>query len=444
MPRNDYEFLRSRIQPIKVLKENPKTKISLVYYEGNEGTAILRICKGRDLSDLCAALMKIRNINIAVLYDYAYFDGDTYILEEYISGDTLDELVQTQGVFSEKDTIRIIISVCNGLKELHSKKPPIIHNDIKMENIMVCADGGVKLFDFDAARTYKVGKDKNTRLLGTEEYAAPEHRGYGQSEPRTDIYSLGVTIHYMLTGCGLDSDHKMSYKGPLKTVIQKCIEIDYKKRYASVQHLMKDLENRLHPWKKVFKILSASGLSFLLLGAAIVFCNNLFSETLDAKEGENKEIQEIVQVELAQEYAENVGITTDIGVDDTLENESGEVIAEDEKAVEDAELGQKVVLKETFEDDEEENKPDEVNSTNDDILEMQTASGKEEVSDGAPIEEKKMEIVGKVEGTLYSVVALNDGTILSLEHIGGDYVVHSSLGQSVILLKISIFLMGLN
>ena len=87
-------------------------------------------------------------------------------------------------------------------------QPPVIHNDINTSNIMICDDNRVKLFDFDISRTYKKEASKNTELFGTEEYASPEHYGYGQSEPRTDIYSLGVTMHRMLCGEYLSGNRK--------------------------------------------------------------------------------------------------------------------------------------------------------------------------------------------------------------------------------------------
>ena len=103
--------------------------------------------------------------------------------------------------------------------------PKIIRNDINPTNIKIRPDGTVKLFDFDISRLYKKGQSQNTVLFGTEEFAAPEHYGYGQSEPRTDIYCLGVTMHKMLTGKVLSSEHQSTYTGKLKKIINKCLVI---------------------------------------------------------------------------------------------------------------------------------------------------------------------------------------------------------------------------
>ena len=82
--------------------------------------------------------------------------------------------------------------MCDGLKELHEQK--IIHRDIKPSNMILQADGRIRLIDFDAARIFKDNKATDTELLGTKDYAPPEQYGFGQTDPRSDIYSLGVTI----------------------------------------------------------------------------------------------------------------------------------------------------------------------------------------------------------------------------------------------------------
>ena len=273
---NDYktEFFMSQIQYLHDIRENEKIKISLVYYEGIQGPCVLKICKNCDLSEICEKLMEIRHPNVAVVYDYLYTNGNTYIIEEFMDGSTLHECISINGVFKEKDTSKIIIDVCKGLEVLHSQKPPIVHNDINTANIMIKEDGSIKVFDFDISRTYKSGVGKNTRLLGTEEYAAPEHYGYGQSEPRTDIYSLGVTMHEMLTGGQLTQEHKMTYKGKLKKIIKKCIEVDPKKRYLSAKQVRKDLERNRSIVVKLLKCILSVMLIILFVIAVDIFKSN--------------------------------------------------------------------------------------------------------------------------------------------------------------------------
>ncbi|MBE6728538.1 MAG: hypothetical protein E7562_07845 [Ruminococcaceae bacterium] len=271
-----YEFLMSQIKHICDIKESEKTKLSVVFYEPINSSCILRVCKGRDLTEVYSRLAEIRNPNTVVIYDFAYANGNTYIIEENLSGETVEKIMAEEGNFSEDETAKIVSCVCKGLSELHKMKPPVVHNDINISNIMIRDDHNVKLFDFDISRTYKKGAHQNTVLFGTEEYASPEHFGYGQSEPRTDIYCLGVTMHKMLTGKGLGDEHNVLYNGRLKGIINKCIEIDAKKRYASVDALKKALEKFLQRKKRIFQKIIAF-LCVALLITATVFVISLNS-----------------------------------------------------------------------------------------------------------------------------------------------------------------------
>ncbi len=267
-----YEFLMSQIRHIRDITETEKTKISLVFYEQLQAPCILKICKNRDLSGVYQILTEQKHPNIAVVYDYVYQEPDTYVLEEFLTGKTLSELLKEQGTFTEKETAQIVIEVCQGLEVLHSHRPPLVHNDIKTSNIMVREDGSVKLFDFDVARIYKAGAGRNTRLFGTEEYASPEHYGFGQSEPSSDVYTLGVTMHEMLTGQGLTDERKMTYTGKLKKIIQKCIAVDREKRYQNAAQLRRDLEKYLNRIRRMIRaaILCLCGAALLVMGGLLL------------------------------------------------------------------------------------------------------------------------------------------------------------------------------
>lgn len=278
-----FKFLMSQLTHVEDLKETEKTKISVVYYDVRKTSCILRICKKRNLSPVCEALRKIRNPNTVVVYDYVYENGDTYILEENVDGETVEEVLEREGVYSDQKAAIIAIEICKALEDLHRERPPIIHNDINPSNIKIREDGSVKLFDFDISRFYKKGQSQNTVLFGTEEYASPEHFGYGQSEPRTDIYSLGVTMHKMLTGKGLSSEHKSIYDGKLKKIINSCLEIDPKNRYASVRALRKDLERFLSKKKRLSRNIFVS-LGIVMISFAVL----LYAGFLDAGNAENK------------------------------------------------------------------------------------------------------------------------------------------------------------
>lgn len=379
MSNFQYDFFMSQIEIIRDIKENEKIKISLVMYEGVQGPCIFKVCKNRNLSDVCEGLKTIRHPNVAVVYDYLYADGNTYIIEEYIEGSTLKELLLQNGCFSEKETVRIMCEICDGLEVLHRRKPPIVHNDINPSNIIIRNDNSVKIFDFDISRTYKEGVSKNTRLFGTEEYAAPEHYGYKQSEPRTDIYSLGVTMHEMLTGEQLDSQHKITYKGRLKKIIKKCTEVDSKNRYSSVTELKKALKkqfaNRL---KKI--LITAIVLLFLLLIGGL--------------------LSVIVELEDKTRQAAEVGIV----------QQSGNLLAS--------------------KDNSEETKKQ--NSLNEKSDQKQKEANKEEISSAeskSEVVSSKMATIAEISGTLESMVALDDGRMVYFETYSNYCYLKDSIGQ---------------
>ncbi len=182
-------------------------------------------------------------------------DHDTLVVEEYIQGDSLLERLEQERYLTEKETEQILITLCDGLAPLH--KMGIIHRDIKPSNLILQNGNIIRLIDFDAARIVKNDSSEDTRLLGTKGYAPPEQFGYGQTDARSDIYAIGITMKKML-GKG--------YHGYLKKILDKCTEIDPKKRYASVISLKQAvLWNRRNPLKTAAFL----GVSLILIA---LFC----------------------------------------------------------------------------------------------------------------------------------------------------------------------------
>lgn len=391
-----YEFIMSQIKHIRDIKENEKTKISFVFYEGCQAPCILKVCKNRDLSEVYQAIMEVSHPNLAMVYDCIYEDGNTYVVEEYIPGKTVAELIDTEGTFTEEETIQIISQLCDGLAVLHNHEPAIIHNDIKSSNIMVGKDGTVKLFDFDISRTYKEGSYKNTKLMGTYEYAAPEHYGFGQSEPCTDIYSLGVTMHEMLTGVALDYAHNVTYQGRLSNIIKRCVEIDRKKRYATAALLKSDLERTQKLSVYWWRILVACVCGALILAVGGLCTNNYWKNTKEPNG--MSETESILDTEMERPVIDE----SEIEVDSELEEqESAQEIIGTE------------IESELFDNNIETEKNENVEKD-------------EEVS----VPKKKMEKVYNIQDTFLAMNAWKDGTFLLMEEISGEYYLRSSDGKS--------------
>ena len=181
-------------------------------------------------------------------------DDETLVIEEYVQGETLLERLEQGRYFTEKEAAQVLMRLCDGLYSLH--KQGIIHRDIKPSNLILQNGGIIRLIDFDAARIVKEDKNEDTRFLGTKGYAPPEQFGYGQTDERSDIYSVGITIKKMLG---------KEYQGYLNNILDKCTEIDPKKRYASVMALKRDI---LWQRRKIFRYMLTAFFLAISLGIA--------------------------------------------------------------------------------------------------------------------------------------------------------------------------------
>jgi len=145
-------------------------------------------------------LQRLNHPNLPYVTDKFSVGDRHYLVMEYINGRTLHEmLAHTQRPFDEPLVVHWANQLCDVLGYLHSQTPKIIFRDLKPDNIMVTVDNQVKLIDFGIVRFFKPGKTKDTIALGTKGYAAPEQFGSGQTDERSDIYSLGATLFHLLT-----------------------------------------------------------------------------------------------------------------------------------------------------------------------------------------------------------------------------------------------------
>lgn len=172
------------------------------------------------------------------LYECVETDRGLILIEEFINGDTVGELLVKQGVFAPVTAVSILAALCDALGQLHHHRPPIIHRDIKPSNIMITNDGLVKIIDFNTAKYYDGSRAEDTVLLGTQDYAAPEQFGFAQSDARTDIYALGVLLNVMLTG-SLPKERLAD--GVFGGIVGHCIRLSPEQRYADVSILKQQL-----------------------------------------------------------------------------------------------------------------------------------------------------------------------------------------------------------
>ncbi|MCF6185035.1 MAG: serine/threonine protein kinase, partial [Bacteroidales bacterium] len=147
-------------------------------------------------------LSRLNHPNIVTLYDYFENDSGTFIITEYVKGQTLDEYVDlVTGPVPQSRAIKIIVQVLDAVGHMHSKN--IIHRDIKPSNIMITSDDTVKLIDFGIAKHLRKNQALITQggsKLGTTIFMSPQQVKGKILDRRTDIYSIGATLFYVLTG----------------------------------------------------------------------------------------------------------------------------------------------------------------------------------------------------------------------------------------------------
>ena len=165
-----------------------------------------------------------------------------YLIRSYIAGLPVSDYVEKYGAFREPETIRLGIGLCRSLNLLHIQRPPVIHRDIKPQNVIYTADHTLALIDFDTVRHYQSEQRKDTTFLGTEATAAPEQYGYKQTDQRSDIYSTGVLLLYLCTG-SYDLDFCANIRNRnLARIIRTCTQFDPDRRFSSMHQLQARLE----------------------------------------------------------------------------------------------------------------------------------------------------------------------------------------------------------
>jgi len=143
-------------------------------------------------------LVTLNHFSIPKIFDYFSHEERSYLVLEYVHGKDLEAILrETSGMLAEDQVIGWAIEICDVLEYLHSHKPePIVFRDMKPSNIMINHQGHVVLVDFGIAKTFQTGQ-KGT-MIGTEGYSPPEQYR-GDATMRADIYSLGATLHHLLT-----------------------------------------------------------------------------------------------------------------------------------------------------------------------------------------------------------------------------------------------------
>ncbi len=182
------------------------------------------------------------------IVDIINHDNVIFVVMDYIEGEPLSRVLQQDGAQPQEVVLEWAESLCGVLEYLHEQNPPIIYRDMKPANVMLQPNGNVKLIDFGIAREYKEQNLEDTVSLGTKGYAAPEQfGGRGQTDRRTDIYCLGVTLYHLLTGQNpCDPPYELypirhwnpNLSAGLENIILKCTQLNPEDRFDSCAELL--------------------------------------------------------------------------------------------------------------------------------------------------------------------------------------------------------------
>ncbi len=185
-------------------------------------------------------LMTVRDANIANITGYTEIEGIPYVVSEFISGISIGEYVHDNGCMPDEMIRHIAQGICNGLSVVHSSG--IVHRDITPENVIIDENGNARIIDFGISRVYDTGKTKDTEIMGTAGFAAPEQFGFHQTTEKADIYSLGALINYMAEG---ELPSEKLTQGTFRNIVMKCTRMDEDKRYRNAGEVSAALESRM-------------------------------------------------------------------------------------------------------------------------------------------------------------------------------------------------------
>lgn len=205
------------------------------------GCKVLRLRNKKTEKDLVlrsfpaplAAYEKLQNIrcaNLPEIYDVLQMDDGQIVLEEYIGGITVAQIMEVEK-YRSSGARKVLLGICDALTVLHGRG--IVHRDVKPENVMVDPSGRVVLIDFNVSRVESAAS-RDTVIMGTVGYAPPEQLGLSQTDARTDIYAAGVLYNVMLTG---QHPSVTIASGKAGRIVRKCTAVNPDERYQTAAEL---------------------------------------------------------------------------------------------------------------------------------------------------------------------------------------------------------------
>lgn len=286
------KYILSTYQSDGVIRETAEVTVEAVICS-LDGKKYIRKTYHSDKRRVFNTLAGIKNVHIPEIYE-VIFGEDTVIIEQYIEGKTIEQLISEGKMFDKKQIKAVFDSLTDAVDTLH--KNGLVHRDIKPSNMIISDNGEAVLIDYSIARPYSDKRSADTELFGTVGYAAPEQFGFSQSDFRTDIYALGVTMKE------ITNRHNSSER--MRNAISRCTEFDPSRRFRSIA----ELRSYLDKGRKQWIVIAAAGLTAALAGAAL--CFSLYpagtEDTLTADVGTNSLTQQILVSERETAVTEEI------------------------------------------------------------------------------------------------------------------------------------------
>jgi len=265
-------FDADSLKPLKTIKQNDRQKIMLaVDSDGNK--YLLKEIEG-DKREVYKTLKMINHDSIPKIYHIGFADKTT-VVEEFIEGISLSELMEKDNVINKKTILSVSKQILDAIDILHKNK--IIHRDIKPDNIIVDKSFKAWLIDYDISRIYREEIRKDTEAMGTFGYAPIEQFGMMPTDYKTDIYAFGVTLKTLLDYSGI--------KGHPHKIADKCKRLDPSLRYQSVGELKRAISFRR--FNALIAFLIALILVVMLLVVSISLTNQITDDVDSAVETED-------------------------------------------------------------------------------------------------------------------------------------------------------------
>lgn len=257
------EEITYRYEICACLKQTELKQVYLIKDKNDHKKYILKavLSQSREcLEDEYILLKYLSHRGLLTAQEFIRGNKCNYLIREYLEGNTITELVEMEkeGHLSDERLITITLQLCDILSYLHSQNPPVIHRDIKSDNVILATQGECKLIDFGIAQRLTEMSRTDTAIMGTKYSTPPEQFGFKQTDERSDIYSIGILMYYMATG-NVDLRDLEAYdiSGNIKQCILKCTQFSPEDRFASVKQLKAKLKNAISKKIRCIRYISA-------------------------------------------------------------------------------------------------------------------------------------------------------------------------------------------